>query len=384
MRAAERRRGLLRAPQQAWQTLAQGRYDFVYDEMPIRVQRMSLAKRWNLFRSGANLVRRRLRPWSMPLHMQLELTNYCNLRCPICPTGSRALERPPCSMDVGLLEQLLAKVGPYLLTASLWGWGESLLHPRLSEALVAVRRYPVVTFLSTNGQNLDCDRIVSALADAPPTYLVVSIDGLTDETNSRYRVGARLGPALEGVRRIAAIKRQRSQQLPVLHMRYIVMKHNQHELPRLLSFAREHDFDMLSTRTLSPLACGVADSVHVDYLPDAPEYRDYRYDQGRRVKRQDFVCQQPFWFPTVFADGTVVGCEQDHNGTRPLGTLGDGVSFRDAWYGAQAAQVRREVRDGAIPTFCVGCSARDRPMTSVSKKAFFLNPQIPNPLVVSA
>ena len=384
MRVAERRRALLRAPLLAWQTLAQGRYDFVFDEMPISVRRMSPAKRWNLFLSGANLLHRRLRPWSMPLHMMFEMTNYCNLRCPMCPTGSRNLERPPRTMDVGLLEQLLAQVGPYLLTATLWGWGESLLHPRLAEALAAVRKHPVVSLLSTNGQNLDDDRIVEALSQFPPTYLIVAIDGLTDETNSRFRVGARLAPALAGVRRLAAIKQQLGQRLPVLHMRYIVMKHNQHELPRLESFAREHFFDMLSTRTLSPLACGVADSVHLDYLPDAPEYRTYRYDQGRRVTRQDFVCQQPFWFPTVFADGTIVGCEQDHNGTRPLGALGDGVSFRNVWTSAQAARVRKDVRDGAIPGFCVGCAARDRPMTSASKKAFFLNPQIPNPLVVPA
>ena len=384
MRAAERRRGLLRAPLLAWQTLAQGRYDFVYDALPIRLQRMSLAKRWNLFRAGANLLHRRLRPWSMPLHMQFELTNYCNLRCPMCPTGSRNLERPPRSLDVALLEQLLAQVGPYLLTATLWGWGESLLHPRLSEALVVVRQYPVVSLLSTNGQNLDREPIVAALADAPPTYLIVAIDGLTDETNSRFRVGARLAPALAGVQRLAAIKRQRGQHLPVLHMRFIVMKHNQHELPRLADFAREHHFDLLTTRTLSPLACDVADSVHLAYLPDAPEFRAYRYDQGRRVARHDFVCQQPFWFPTVFADGTLVGCEQDHNGTRPLGALGAGVSFRDVWYSAQAAQLRKEVRDGALPGFCVGCAARDRPLTSASREAFFVNPQLPNPLVVAA
>jgi len=368
----------------AWQTLVQGRYDLVYDEMALSVRGMSTAKRRNLFRSGANLLYRRARPWSMPLHMQLELTNYCNLRCPICPCGSGHLQRQPRAMDIALLERLLAEVGPYLLTASLWGWGESLLHPRLSEVLAAVRRYPVVSLLSTNGQNLNDERVIAALLANPPTFLIVAIDGLTDETNTRFRVGARLAPALEGVRRLAELKQERRQHLPVLHMRYIVMKQNQHELPSLEGFAREHGFDLLTTRTLSPLAVDVADTLHLDMMPDDPQFRAYHYEEGRRIARDDFVCQQPFWFPTMFADGTIVGCEQDHNGARPLGVLGPGTTFRQIWFGAQAAAMRQAVRDGPLPEFCVGCASRDRPMTSASKGAYWLNPEIEHPLVLGA
>ena len=97
MRSRERISGLLRAPMLTWDVILRGRYDFVYDMMRLRMSRMSMAKRFNLLKAGANLVYRRLTPWSMPLHMQFELTNYCNLRCPVCPTGTRALERKPCT-----------------------------------------------------------------------------------------------------------------------------------------------------------------------------------------------------------------------------------------------------------------------------------------------
>ena len=39
------------------------------------------------------------------------------------------------------------EVGPYLLTASLWVWGKSLLHPGLHETLRIARRHPVLTLL---------------------------------------------------------------------------------------------------------------------------------------------------------------------------------------------------------------------------------------------
>ena len=52
----ERTRGLVRAPKLVWDVLARGRYAFQYDQMPMLADRMSAAKRLNLFRAGANLL----------------------------------------------------------------------------------------------------------------------------------------------------------------------------------------------------------------------------------------------------------------------------------------------------------------------------------------
>ncbi|KAB2888834.1 MAG: radical SAM protein [Desulfobulbaceae bacterium] len=377
MRLAERWHGLVRAPKLAWDILARGQYEFVYDQMPVQFRGMSAAKRLNLFASGMNLLHRRLQPWSLPLHMQFELTNFCNLKCPVCPTGIGGIRRKHQSMPPDLFRQVIDAVGPYLLTASLWAWGEPTLHPQLGRILQAARRHPVVTFLSTNGQNLCEQKVIDALIENPPTYLIVAIDGLTDEVNTRFRKGARLAKALDGVRRLAELKRQRGAQLPVLHMRFIVMKHNQHQVNDLIGFAREHQFDLLTVRTLSIIDSEAPDAVHQCMIPDEAAYCAYAYDQHSRVRKADFYCLEPFWFPTVFADGTVVSCEQDYNAQRPLGIVGAGYDFRSIWFGGQAREIRREVRDrGETVSFCRNCPYRDRSTTDVSIRAHFLNDSI--------
>jgi radical SAM protein with 4Fe4S-binding SPASM domain len=377
MRNHERKNGLVRAPRLFWDVLVCGRYQFVYDRMPFTVTGMSAAKRLNLCRSGGNLLYRRLHPWSRPLHMQFELTNYCNLRCPVCPTGNRSLARPASALDVALFERVMAEVGPYLLTASLWAWGEPLLHPRLEEILRVARQYPVALLLSTNGQTLADERVQSALLRQPPAHLIVAIDGLTDETNSRFRTGARLQPALAGVRRLAEQKRQRGQARPLLHMRYIVMKHNQHELPRVAEFARANGFDLLTLRTLSVIDAESPDAVHRPFVPDAEQWRAYTYNGGERLRRDGFICQEPFWFPTLLADGTLVACEQDYNAQQPLGQVTKNVSFAEVWRSQQAATVRRIIRDRATDlSFCRNCPYADRAGTDVSVEAVFLNDQI--------
>lgn len=371
MRSRERWEYLARAPSKAWDLLLKGRYDFDFDFMPIRVSGLSSTARANLVRAGLHIFHRRLRGWSWPLHMQVELTNYCNLRCPVCPVGSKDLTRPPQAMDVDLFERLMAEVGPYLLLVALWAWGEPLLHPQLERILQIARRYPMGILLSTNGQNLNDERVQQALLREPPTYLIVAIDGLTDETNARFRKGARLQPALDGVRRLAARKAATGARYPVLHCRFMVMEHNEHQLPELREFAAASQFDMVSIRTLSIIDSD--ERVHRSFVPKTAAWKAYAYTGGERVHRGDFICQHPWTFPTLFADGTVVSCDQDFNASQPYGTFGGETTFRSLWFGETAARIRQSVRDTPDKlSFCRNCPYADRETSSCTIGAYSL------------
>ncbi len=372
MKKQERLRSILRTPKRIWDVMFRGNYDFDYDLMPVNTRRMSMEKRLNLFKAGGNLLYRRLKPWSRPIHMQIELANYCNLKCPVCPSGIGKLSRRPMAMDLSLFDHLMEEVGPYLLTASLWAWGEPLLHPRLADILRIAQKHPIVTLLSTNGQNLDKDETIKALIDSPPTYLIVAIDGLTDETNSKFRVGAKLQPVLSGVKRLAEIKREKEQILPILHMRFIIMKHNEHEVPQLSDFAKDNGFELLTIRTLSCI--GGPEEDYKCLMPADNAFKSYNYLNNKRVRRSDFICTEPFWFPSVYADGTTVLCCHDHNAEQPIGVLSEDVRFHDIWFGTKAAEVRRKIRDNLENVnFCRHCPYVDRQAGDSSIKALLFN-----------
>lgn len=371
MRSHERWEKLIQSPKMLWKVLFLGRYEYFFDLMPVRLKRMSFAKRFNFLKSCLNFVYRRTQPWSWPVHMQIELTNYCNLKCPVCPTGIGAINRKPLAMDVSLFEQLMDEVGQCLLTLCLWGWGESILHPQLAEILRIASQHNVITILSTNGQNLNDEKMYEAIASYPPTHLIVAIDGLTNETNSLYRVGARLESILAGVHRIAHAKSKNHSPYPLLQMRYMIMKHNQHELPHVRSFAKEHLFDLLTIRTLSTI--DFHEGKHRELLPDDDTFRAYQYDHSERIHLKDFVCQHAFSFPTILADGTVVLCEQDYNAQQPYGKVTHGCSFRDLWFSKRAVTIRKTVRDARNNfSFCKNCPYADRPISTGSILAFDL------------
>ena len=219
--------------------------------------------------------------------------------------------------------------------------------------------------------------MLGAITTEPPTYLIVALDGLTDEINSVFRKGAKLEGALEGVRKIAAIKEQNKTQFPILHMRFIVMNHNQHQVPQLEEYARENHFDFLTIRTLSIIDSDRPDENHRQMIPDETAYCAYNYQAESRVEKKDFICMEPFWFPSVFADGTVVPCEQDYKAQLPMGKISSGNSFRDIWYSSKAQDVRSRIRDQADSlSFCRNCPYRDRDTTDVSIKGMSLNQMI--------
>jgi radical SAM protein with 4Fe4S-binding SPASM domain len=348
-----------------------GRYDFEYDLMPCHSSQMPLAKRRNLLLAGGNLIRRNLRPWSWPIHMSIELTNFCNLHCRVCPTGIGALTRKPESMDPALFERLMNEAGPYLLTASLWAWGEPLLHPEIGSILRLQHNRGINTFLSTNGQNLNDDRVLQALIDYPPTYLIVCLDGITDETNAKFRVGARLAPALYGVRELARMKKQRHSHFPILHHRFIAMKQNEHELKELPAFSANNQFDLLTIRTLSII--DAPEDSFTNLKPNDEELCAYRYKNNRRINRTDFICEKAFTFPAVLVDGRVAACDQDCNAQQAYGSMADGTTFKEIWRSKRASQIRKIIRDKpASFSFCHSCPFKDRPVTDCSIRSYDL------------
>lgn len=383
MKVHERIRGLWRAPQLLAGILLRGRYDFIYDQMPIRIVNMKRRQRLNLIRSGLNLAYRRLRPWSYPLHMQFELVNYCQLRCPVCPTGTREMIRRPRGMDPALFRKALREAGPRLITISLWGWGESLLHPALGEFLREARRYNAAVLLSTNGQNLDRNEIIKAIIENPPTFLIVALDGLTNESNSRFRIGASMEPALRGVERLVKERNLRNQDGPILHMRFMVMKHNRHELPHAEEFARAHGFDLLTIRMLSIVDSDAGIQNQARLTTDMSGFNPSRKKHEDASRRRGYICMQPFWYPSLFADGTLVACEQDYNAQLSLGVLEKEARFSDLWFGGRSIQARRQIRDAfQTLSFCRNCPAYNRDRTDTSVQAIWLRREIRRPVAI--
>jgi len=290
----------------------------------------------------------------LPRVLMIEPTNECNLRCPLCPTGAGKLKRAKGLMSFEFYQRILAELDGSLERLMLYNYGEPFLHPRILEMMAEAHRAEVHTRVSTNGlvflRGMDASDLIASGLD----YLRVSVDGATEETYNVYRVGGRLDRVLEGVRLLQERKRELGRSKPVVELQFIVMRHNEHEIPLMRQMARELGV-LLRCKSV-----GLGDLNREPgrraWLPGDESLSRYEERNGQfNLARLDHrVCDHPWHRSVVNWDGQVAPCCYDWDGVYEFGNAADGIGA--VWNGERLRTFRQAVRSHERPTICQRCS----------------------------
>lgn len=198
----------------------------------------------NLLLCEAEKFRRSARVRSFPYVATLDVTNLCNLRCPYCPTGAkRDAGRLQRTMPLSLIDQLLDEIGSYLISVNLFNWGEPFVNPHIAEIVERIHARGIFTQISSN---LSVSR-QSALLDACRAgldYLIISTSGATQSIYEQYHRHGRLGVLLDNIRAVVELKRKYRQRTPIVELKYLMFRHNAHEVEAARDQARELGVDV--------------------------------------------------------------------------------------------------------------------------------------------
>ena len=171
---------------------------------------------------------------SYPRRLVFELTNACNLNCIMC--GRNAADFKPTVFDMDVFrsfEPLMDTVEE----VTLMGWGEPTIHPDFIEMLEIINKHSARKYFCFNGMNLK--KIKNAIFDYNVDVFAVSLDGATDETNSRIRRGSKIDQITEDLKDIVRIKKERGLKYPWINFVFCAMRSNIRELPDLVRLAAE-------------------------------------------------------------------------------------------------------------------------------------------------
>ena len=175
---------------------------------------------------------------SFPRRLVFELTNVCNLNCVMC--GRNAADFKPSVFDMDVFrsfEPLMDTVEE----VTLMGWGEPTIHPHFNEMLKIINNHSARKYFCTNGMNLK--KIKDAIFDYNVDVFAVSLDGATDETNSKIRRGSKIDVITEDLKEIIHIRDTNSLKYPWVNFVFCAMQSNIKELPALVRLASEVGID---------------------------------------------------------------------------------------------------------------------------------------------
>ena len=182
---------------------------------------------------GRFLQKRITKPFSA---WQIELTTRCPLLCKMC-IRSESTEWQFQDMPLEDFKKIL----PYLKdveTVVLEGWGESLLHKDLSECIRLVKKEGSHVGFVTSGMGLAKNR-VSELIEAGIDFVGFSIAGTTPATHEAIRVNSQLPEILDAIRLFREEQKRRGLLRPKMHLIFLMVKDNVHEVSSVPSFAKE-------------------------------------------------------------------------------------------------------------------------------------------------
>ena len=278
--------------------------------------------------------------WGYPYMLQVEPTNVCNLRCPLCPTGRNELTREPRHMKLAEFQGLVDDMERYLLLAILWDWGE----PLLNRALPAMARYAarrdIRTVTSTNGHFFRDEEYMAELLTSGLTTLIVAVDSISPESYDVYRKEGMLDEVRSGVEGIVALKRRTRSKTRIV-VRTVVMRQNEHEIAATRSYARAIGADQFVVKTLNP-ACG-STSLDSEFVPDNPRYRRLAYRPGTMERIPSSApCARVWRMSNIFSNGDVAPCCYDFCGDMKVGNINE-RPFTEIWTSPEYRELRRRI-----------------------------------------
>jgi len=275
-----------------------------------------------------------------PESLTIEPTNTCNLKCIECPVGQNKLTRPKGNISVELLRKILDEIGPYIFHLNLYFQGEPFLHKNMFELIKLAHQKKIYITISTNGHFLTKNTIAQLLTEKPDR-LIISIDGITQETYETYRKGGNLQKVLQGLELLSSIKKEGKHHLPFIEVQFIAFKHNEHEIPLLKSFFSKYHIQKLSIKK----AFVENFKENEQLLPDNAKLTRYEKteDGTYRLKRKTMnKCWRSWHSAVITWDGNIVPCCFDKDATYKFGNIST-TSFKSIWKNQQISAFRAQI-----------------------------------------
>lgn len=256
---------------------------------------------------------------SFPTHIDLELSNACNLNCPMCYTTTDEFKSnvQKTLMDFNLfkkvIDECVRQKSHYSIRLS-WR-GEPFLHPQIFEMIKYAKEHGIKEVSTlTHGGFLTPEKF-EELVDMGLDWLTISFDGV-DDTYEKIRAPLKYEESLEKIKKYHKIKKRKNSVKPIIKVQGVWP-------------AVANNPDKFYS-VFSPIVDQVASSPLLDYLRNDTDI-DYV---------ENFTCPVLYQRMTVDSFGQVKMCFNDEMGSVTVGDL-NFQTVKEVWQGEKMQNIRK-------------------------------------------
>ena len=280
-----------------------------------------------------------------PLHLDIEITSYCNLACPMCPRTHR--------VELGKWENRMMKFETFkkiidegadkgLRAINLNNFGESFYNKNIIKMIEYAKSRGVLDImLHTNGTVMD-ENLAEQVIKSGLDRIIFSVDSISKDIYEKIRINAKFEDTVEKVKTFYKVKEKLNAKKPIIRVSMVRMKENDHEAK---------DFE----KFWGPYADEI---TYTDYRNQDGLDKVDRYTRSRK-ENKSYSCPALWQRLTINATGEVTACCRDAGKRLTLGKLEEknNSSLTDIWNGKNLKEARNlhEQKKAYLIDACNGC-----------------------------
>jgi len=278
-----------------------------------------------------------------PPNVQIEVTNFCNAKCTICPV--KIMKRKRGTMNFELFKKIIDECSKNNFKGVMFPFleGESLLVPNFLNYLKYIRKkLPYTTInLFTNGSKLSNELGLDILKEDLLDVLTVSFDGGTKESYESIRKGLSFKEVKNNVHNFIKNKNILNKNKPFVEISMVVTKENKNTMEDLKKEFKDAD-----------------DVTFHKFFNWGGQLKKPKIEKS---KIKNFFTKRNFCsridnYMTILINGDVALCCWDYEGKVILGNIKNS-SIKEVWNGEKFREVRKALknRDFEKLPLCTNC-----------------------------
>ena len=265
-------------------------------------------------------------------------------------------------MEVADLERVIDDLGNYLLEVNITNYGEPFLNKDLYSMIRYMKRKGIKVNIGSNGHFFNDLESVQEFVLTGIDDIYISLDGVSQETYERYRVGGDFKKVVTGLKLLVKTRNELKSSTPFIELQFLVMKHNEHEVPQIREIAEDIGVDRL---ILKPVSFNVSEWEVPEikerfkaFMPRDEKYRLYKINNNDLEWKEKIQnrCDYLWRGTVVLCDGSIVPCCLDPSGDMVMGNVRDGI--KNVWnsekYTALRKQILKDKSKLSICRYCLG------------------------------